>query len=31
LTFTPKDVLRRIDERGDLFTPVLALQQSLPG
>jgi bifunctional non-homologous end joining protein LigD len=31
LTFTAADVLRRVDEQGDLFAPVLSLVQSLPG
>jgi bifunctional non-homologous end joining protein LigD len=31
LTFEAADVLRRIDEHGDLFAPVLTLVQSLPG
>jgi bifunctional non-homologous end joining protein LigD len=31
LTFEAADVLRRIDEHGDLFAPVLALVQRLPG
>jgi bifunctional non-homologous end joining protein LigD len=31
LTFDAADVLRRVDEQGDLFAPVLSLVQSLPG
>jgi bifunctional non-homologous end joining protein LigD len=31
LTFEAADVLRRFDEQGDLFAPVLSLVQSLPG
>ena len=31
LTFEAADVLRRVDEHGDLFAPVLALVQRLPG
>jgi bifunctional non-homologous end joining protein LigD len=31
LTFEAADVLRRVDELGDLFAPVLALVQRLPG
>jgi bifunctional non-homologous end joining protein LigD len=31
LTFDAADVLRRVDEHGDLFAPVLTLVQSLPG
>jgi bifunctional non-homologous end joining protein LigD len=31
LTFTPEQALARIDEVGDLFQPVLELQQRLPG
>jgi bifunctional non-homologous end joining protein LigD len=31
LTFEAADVLRRIDEHGDLFAPVLTLVQRLPG
>jgi len=31
LVFTMGDVLERLDERGDLFAPVLTLRQSLPG
>jgi bifunctional non-homologous end joining protein LigD len=31
LTFEAADVLRRVDEQGDLFAPVLALVQRLPG
>jgi bifunctional non-homologous end joining protein LigD len=31
LTFEAADVLRRVDEQGDLFAPVLSLVQSLPG
>jgi bifunctional non-homologous end joining protein LigD len=30
LVFEADDVLRRIDERGDLFAPVLELEQALP-
>ncbi len=30
LVFEAKDVLRRIDEHGDLFAPVLELEQDLP-
>lgn len=30
LTFEAKDVLKRIDESGDLFSPILTLQQKLP-
>jgi bifunctional non-homologous end joining protein LigD len=31
LTFEAADVLRRVDEQGDLFAPVLSLVQKLPG
>jgi bifunctional non-homologous end joining protein LigD len=31
LEFEPRDVLRRIDEHGDLFGPVVSLVQRLPG
>jgi bifunctional non-homologous end joining protein LigD len=31
LTFEARDVLRRVDEHGDLFAPVLTLVQRLPG
>jgi bifunctional non-homologous end joining protein LigD len=31
LTFEAADVLRRVDELGDLFAPVLTLVQRLPG
>jgi bifunctional non-homologous end joining protein LigD len=31
LTFEATDVLRRVDEHGDLFAPVLTLVQRLPG
>jgi bifunctional non-homologous end joining protein LigD len=31
LTFEARDVLRRVDEQGDLFAPVLSLVQTLPG
>ena len=31
LRFTWREVLDRVDELGDLFAPVLALEQSLPG
>jgi bifunctional non-homologous end joining protein LigD len=31
LTFEAGDVLRRVDEQGDLFAPVLSLVQALPG
>jgi bifunctional non-homologous end joining protein LigD len=31
LVFTAPDVLRRVDEQGDLFAPVLSLAQRLPG
>jgi bifunctional non-homologous end joining protein LigD len=31
LTFDAADVLRRVDEHGDLFAPVLTLVQRLPG
>jgi bifunctional non-homologous end joining protein LigD len=31
LTFEAADVLRRVDEHGDLFAPVLTLVQRLPG
>ena len=31
LRFTWRDVLARVEERGDLFEPVLTLQQELPG
>ena len=31
LVFEFDDVLRRVDENGDLFAPVLAMQQELPG
>jgi bifunctional non-homologous end joining protein LigD len=31
LTFEAADVLRRVDEHGDLFAPVLSLVQRLPG
>jgi bifunctional non-homologous end joining protein LigD len=30
LVFEAADVLRRIDEKGDLFAPVLELEQELP-
>ena len=30
LVFESDDVLRRVDERGDLFEPVLKLNQKLP-
>ncbi len=30
LVFESSDVLKRIEDRGDLFAPVLELQQSLP-
>jgi bifunctional non-homologous end joining protein LigD len=30
LTFAPKDVLRRVKAKGDLFAPVLKLKQKLP-
>ena len=30
LVFEAKDVLARIEEHGDLFAPVLELEQSLP-
>jgi bifunctional non-homologous end joining protein LigD len=30
LVFDPETTLRRIDEEGDLFAPVLALRQDLP-
>jgi hypothetical protein len=29
--FTADDVLRRVDEQGDLFAPVVSLKQRLPG
>jgi bifunctional non-homologous end joining protein LigD len=31
LTFDSADVLKRVDEQGDLFAPVLSLVQKLPG
>jgi bifunctional non-homologous end joining protein LigD len=31
LTFEAADVLRRVDEHGDLFAPVVSLVQALPG
>jgi bifunctional non-homologous end joining protein LigD len=31
LTFEARDVLRRVDEQGDVFAPVLSLVQTLPG
>jgi bifunctional non-homologous end joining protein LigD len=31
LVFTSADVLERVSEHGDLFAPVLALEQALPG
>jgi bifunctional non-homologous end joining protein LigD len=31
LVFTAGDVLRRVDEQGDLFAPVVSLAQRLPG
>jgi bifunctional non-homologous end joining protein LigD len=31
LTFEARDVLRRVDEQGDLFAPVLSLVQTLSG
>jgi bifunctional non-homologous end joining protein LigD len=31
LTFAARDVLRRVDEHGDLFASVLTLVQRLPG
>jgi bifunctional non-homologous end joining protein LigD len=31
LTFEAADVLRRVDEQGDLFAPVVSLVQALPG
>jgi bifunctional non-homologous end joining protein LigD len=31
LTFDAAEVLRRVDEHGDLFAPVLTLVQRLPG
>jgi bifunctional non-homologous end joining protein LigD len=31
LTFEAADVLRRVDEHGDLFAPVVSLVQTLPG
>ena len=31
LRFTWREVLHRVDQHGDLFEPVLTLQQSLPG
>ncbi|HSD75747.1 MAG TPA: DNA ligase D [Solirubrobacteraceae bacterium] len=31
LAFTAHDVLRRVEERGDLFAPVVSLAQALPG
>ena len=31
LTFEAADVLRRVDEHGDHFAPVLTLVQRLPG
>src|SRR3954469_782122 len=31
LVFTASDVLRRVDEQGDLFAPVVSLAQRLPG
>ena len=31
LVFTADDVLRRVDEQGDLFAPVVSLKQRLPG
>jgi bifunctional non-homologous end joining protein LigD len=30
LSFSPKDVLRRVSTKGDLFAPVLKLKQKLP-
>ena len=30
LVFGPEDVLARVEQRGDLFAPVLSLSQSLP-
>jgi bifunctional non-homologous end joining protein LigD len=30
LVFTSEDVLRRVEQHGDLFAPVLTLQQHLP-
>jgi bifunctional non-homologous end joining protein LigD len=30
LVFEAEDVLARVEERGDLFAPVLELQQRLP-
>jgi bifunctional non-homologous end joining protein LigD len=30
LRFLPEDVLARVDQRGDLFAPVLTLEQGLP-
>jgi len=30
LVFETKDVLKRLDEHGDLFAPVLELEQELP-
>ena len=30
LAFEPKDVLKRLEKKGDLFAPVLKLKQSLP-
>jgi bifunctional non-homologous end joining protein LigD len=31
LRFTWREVLARVEELGDLFAPVLTLQQTLPG
>jgi bifunctional non-homologous end joining protein LigD len=31
LAFEAADVLRRVEEQGDLFGPVVSLVQSLPG
>jgi bifunctional non-homologous end joining protein LigD len=31
LVFTAEDVLRRVEEQGDLFAPVVSLKQRLPG
>jgi bifunctional non-homologous end joining protein LigD len=30
LVFETEDVLKRLDEHGDLFAPVLELEQTLP-
>ena len=30
LVFAPKDVLKRVENSGDLFAPVLTLKQKLP-